>query len=531
MADLDGLNFPLAYKRVRDELVEQPKSFRAFVEIPFERELAEADLDGWLADLKGEVASGRYAPSAVVLCNAPKGGDLVRPAARMTLADRVVYTAAVGSCVKYIARATRWSRLKVDFATVFHKTRPHQRKWLLNPFEGWNGWTERSVHLVRLAKTKYVVTADIAGFFENVSLKRLRHELFRIDSPAPVVDLLMTCLHKWAVIDDRGVPQGVLASDILAKLYLESFDRRLKDEGYTHVRYADDIRVFCRSRKEARAALVLVTEILRERGLTVQSAKTRIRSTDQQLHREFAGAIPAIRDLLRDFSDDAVLAGLLSGSDESIPVSVIDDLVNLDPQRMSPEVIRRAWWKFVAEIDFPNRTMVRFLLNRFAAFGDSTAVDYCAQRMRSQPEAIPEFLKYFESLGRASLEMPVTRALRSTELQAYPYSRYLLLDWLLRTRPTLRPATRRVVRDQAFGGDHPPYVRAAARAVLGSLGASADLDRLAALLRQTSDPFERAQLLCSLTRLEKGRRNILAGSLKNERPWGRRAWTYVRASG
>jgi retron-type reverse transcriptase len=122
-------------------------------------------------------------------------------------------------------------------------------------------------------RTKFVVTADIAGFFENISIKRLRYELARIGSPEPVLDLLSQCLNKWSVADERGIPQGVLASDVLAKLYMESFDKRLRDAGHSHVRYADDIRVFCRSRTEARRALVLVTEMLRERGLTVQSAK------------------------------------------------------------------------------------------------------------------------------------------------------------------------------------------------------------------------------------------------------------------
>jgi hypothetical protein len=530
MADLDRMNFMLAYKRVRDELVEQPKSSRAFVEHTFERELAETDLEGWLSGLKEDVTKGHYAPQPVGLSGAPKGGDLVRPAARMALADRVVYTAAVGSCVKHIVRATRWSRLKVDFATVFHKTRPHQRKWLLHPFEGWQAWADHSVHLASLARTQYVVTADIAGFFENVSLKRLRHELLRVGAPEPIVDLLTTCLHKWALVEDRGLPQGVLASDVLAKLYLESFDKRLKDEGHTHVRYADDIRVFCRSRKEARGVLVLVTEMLRERGLTVQTAKTKIRTADDEIRREFAGAIPAIRELHRDFVDEALLAGLLSGGDESIPVSVIDDLIDIDPQRMDRKVIRRAWREFVLGVDHPNPSLFRYVLRRFAAFGDDTAVDYCAPRLRSRPEAIPEILRYFQDLDDPALEVPVAKALASPDLHAYPYSRYLLLDWLLRNRPELRVAALRAVRDQAFGGEHPQYVRAVARAVLGKLGASSDLDRLAALLPETSDQFERAQLLCTLTRLEKGRRNALAGRLKSEGPWGRRAWVYVRAA-
>jgi hypothetical protein len=524
------MNFDLAYRRVRDELVEQPKSGRAFVEDPFERELAETDLEGWLADLKKAVIEGSYAPGAVDLCGAPKGGDLIRPAARMALADRVVYTAAVGSCVKPIVRAIRWSQRKVDFAPLFHRTHSHQRQWLLKPFLGWEQWTERSLHLLDLANTEYVVTADIAGFFENISLRRLRSELVRIESPEAVVDLLSRCLNKWAVVDDRGLPQGVLASDILAKLYLESFDKRLQDTGHKHVRYADDIRVFCRSHREGRRALVLVTETLRERGLTVQSAKTKIRRADEELRREIEGAIPAIRELNRDFIGEAIEAGILPVDEESVPVSVIDDLINADPQRMDPAVIRRAWQIFVVDADVPNRSMFRYLLRRFAASGDHIAVDYCSPRLRSHPEATTEILRYFEDLADPKLEVPVARALASGDLDPYPFSRYLLLDWLRRNASALRVPTLRAVRDQAFGEGQPDYIHAAARAVLGWLGDHSDLDRLAGLLSGTPQPFERAQVLCTLTRLEKARRNALAGRLKNEEPWGRRAWAYIRST-
>ncbi len=514
-----------------DELVEQPKSGRAFVENEFERELAETQLDQWLKDLETTVVAEHYAPGAVELCGAPKGGDLIRPGARMALSDRVVYTAAVGSCLPRIVAATKWSQRTVDFAPLFHATRPYQRQWVLKPFLGWDLWTTQSLRRVDRKSTKYVITADIAGFFENVSLKRLRHELVRIGCPELAVKLLSLCLNKWALVDDRSLPQGVLASDILAKLYLESFDKRLKDAGYVHVRYADDIRVFCRSHFEARRGLVLLTEMLRERGLTMQTAKTRIRPAGDELRREFEGAVPAIRDLNREFIDEAVDADVLPADRSSVPVSVIDDLIEPDPARMDPEVLRRAWQKFVLDVDEPNRSMFRYLLRRFAATRDHVAVPYCSSRLRSNPEALTEILRYFADLDERTLEAPITKALTSRELEPYPYSRYLLLGWLGRNRPTLRATSLRAVRAHAMGVHQPDYVRARARAVLGKLGDDSDLDHLAALLPGTPGPLERAQLLCTLTRLERGRRNALAARLKNEEPWGSLAHAYVREHG
>jgi hypothetical protein len=135
--DARKIKLPLAYRRVCDELAEQPKSGRTFIPNPFEQELVEVDLDEWLADLERRIAKGDFIPGAIELCGAPKGGDLIRPAARMSLADRVVYSAAVGACIKPIVAATRWSQGRIDCALLFNPKHAHQRRWLRTPFEGW----------------------------------------------------------------------------------------------------------------------------------------------------------------------------------------------------------------------------------------------------------------------------------------------------------------------------------------------------------------------------------------------------------
>ena len=185
----------------------------------------------------------------------------------------------------------------------------------------------RALSLRRLAQkqSRVVLTADIAGYFENVSLARLSSELSRSECPSDVVQLIGRLLNAWAQSEGRGLPQGVLASDVLAKLYLESFDRALKTEGYKHVRYMDDIRVFCRSEREAKEALVLMAQLLRSRGLTLQSAKTRIRPA-ADLVAEFDGAFPFIQKLNRSYINRAPAASLMA-ADPSLPISVIDDLI------------------------------------------------------------------------------------------------------------------------------------------------------------------------------------------------------------
>jgi hypothetical protein len=373
-----------------------------------------------------------------------------------------------------------------------------------------------------------VLTADIAGYFENVSLQRLSSDLARIGCPEDVTKLLASCLNHLAQADGRGLPQGALASDVLAKLYLESFDSALKSEGYRHVRYTDDIRVFCRSHREARRALVFVTGLLRARGLTLQSAKTQIRAAER-LEAEFDGAFPAIRDLNRSYIKKARAAGIMA-ADPSLPISVIDDLIRRSPNSIDPAVVRQAFRTLVRGVSKPNRSVLHYVLRRMGNNGDVSGVEYCAQLVFEQPEETGEVLRYFESLGASpKLEKHVTRALGSRDLAMYDYQRYLLLDWLWRNSPTVNAPTLKIIRKLAFAGDVAIYVRAVARALLGRFGNHADLERIRSLFSSTSDPLERAQLLCCLHRLEPGRRNTLLGRVKNERPWVGRAPTLVRS--
>jgi hypothetical protein len=539
-----SLRLKLAYRRVRDELRDQPRSGRALVVNPFEIELVEVDYKGWIDELTRRVEGGSYVPGPLEVSAAPKGGGLVRPAVRLGIGDRVVYTAAVGACLRKILDETNWSQKKIDFALRLNSN-PIARDWIRSPFLGWKEWRERSVRNLVLKKTRFVLTADIAGYFENISIKMLRSDLVRIGCPDDAVVVIGRCLNHWAATPDRGLPQGVLASDVLAKLYLEPFDMALKSEGYNHVRYVDDIRIFCRSRAEAQRALVLITRLLRERGLTLQSAKTEIHVAED-VRPDIEGVGPLIQDLHQKYIDDAITRGLMA-ADPSMPVSVIDDLANAQPHEMAPAVIRKAFRQYVLKRERPQQSMLRYTLNRLGALGDDLALEYCSELLLRQPESTTDVLKYFALLSRAreqatngelskptgvpvsELERPLVRVLKNKNLEMYPYQRYLILGWLWRNGRSLRKPTLAAVRKLAFSSDDRGYVQVQARALLGRFGDYSDIERLAALFAECSDPLERAQVLCSLSRLEKGRRNEILGRVKTEAPWVCRAVRLVRA--
>jgi len=76
---------------------------------------------------------------------------------------------------------------------------------------------------------------------------------------------------------EAGTPQGGVVSPLLANVYLHRVDRAWQTEGVgVLVRYADDLVVMCRSRREADTALATLTGLLAELGLAPKASKTRI---------------------------------------------------------------------------------------------------------------------------------------------------------------------------------------------------------------------------------------------------------------
>lgn len=520
-----SLDLHLAYERVREELRDQPRTGRALARNPFELDLIEIDRESWLDGLETQLSNGSYIPGPIEVCDVPKGGGLVRPGVRLSVADRVVYTAAVGACIDKLDTATRWSQGSCDFATRLNPSKLHERSWLRNPFKGWKEWHDRSLQRLDSSSVEYVLTADIAGFFENISIGLLRSDLARIGCPADVADLIARCLNSWARCPDRGLPQGVMASDLLAKLYLEPFDRRIRGEGIRHIRYTDDLRLFAQTKEDAQRGLVAVTRVLRERGLTLQSHKTQIRPA-AAARDEFDGIVPAIEKVRKGYVDEVVAAGLMA-ADVSLPMAQIDDLAGGE---IEAEVLHRAFESFVVRQDSPNKSMLNFLLRRLGSQKDDFGVEECERRLKTHPEHTSSIARYLHDLDMAEqLESVVANAIQDQTSAIYPYQRYLLLEWLNANASELTDSMLDKVRALAFRPESPGYVQAVAYELLGRFGTHADFDEIETRFKSTSEPLARAQLLCCLRRLEKGRRNSLAGRVGEDDGWVGRAASFVRA--
>jgi RNA-directed DNA polymerase len=139
-------------------------------------------------------------------------------------------------------------------------------------------------------KIRYVVEADIEGYFDNVN-----HEWLRKFLRHRIADnRLLQIIGKWlkagfmdngvVVRDEKGTPQGGPISPLLANIYLHyvldlwfemKFKRSCKGRTFL-VRYADDFVTCFEHREEAERFLREMEERLSEFGLKLSREKTRI---------------------------------------------------------------------------------------------------------------------------------------------------------------------------------------------------------------------------------------------------------------
>lgn len=73
------------------------------------------------------------------------------------------------------------------------------------------------------ASGDYIVRADVAGFYESVDHDILGARLITLTGKTALVDVLIDFLRQ-VMGAPRGLPQGLVASDVLATAYLSSVD-------------------------------------------------------------------------------------------------------------------------------------------------------------------------------------------------------------------------------------------------------------------------------------------------------------------
>jgi len=129
---------------------------------------------------------------------------------------------------------------------------------------------------------RIVVDVDLERFFDRVNHDMLMGKLASRIADERVLGLIRRYLQSGVMADGvhverrEGTPQGGPLSPLLANVLLDELDQELERRGHVFVRYADDGRVFVRSKRAGERVLEHLRKLYAKLHLSINESKSAV---------------------------------------------------------------------------------------------------------------------------------------------------------------------------------------------------------------------------------------------------------------
>jgi hypothetical protein len=339
---------------------------------------------GFATYLRGRLKYGlEIAGSEVIQASKPRG---LRPLSVLSLEERVCFRALTDCLEKQIGPPARSEQ---DFENF--------QIGILAP------------------DVKYVVTADIASFYQLIDHSLLVNEIVGRTGDADLGEAIGEFL-RATMQRGFGLPQLYHSSDVLSELAGDLIYRRMLREGFLVTRYNDDFHIGVSEWTDTFRALERLDHHVREAGLTLNESKTL--NQKASTYRAYMARPDVIwNEIAQEVHLDVRQIDWSSVNfyEPPIPPLVGQEADELDSEEAPPDAEVRELWESAGEralgvwsagigVKSPtlrrriDRQLVRQGLRILRSIKSRKGLSTCKELLRGERESTPAVAKYLRAL-------------------------------------------------------------------------------------------------------------------------------------